>query len=689
MSTTNGGLELMAQTQPQRYLTFNEVVWALDVLQRGVIDRDLATPPGSPAVGDAYIVDGTATGAWTGHENDIAFYFGGVWNFLEPEIAQGRGIYVQDEDLLVRWDPIGSPPAYEVLAVGDVTGPLSSVNANLAAWSGTGGDTLADSGVAPSTDATLAANSDAKLPTEKAVKGYVDGKVAGLSWKQAVRAATTAAVTLSTALENGDTLDGVTLATGDRVLVKNQASATENGIYTVNASGAPTRATDADAGSELVNATVYVSEGTALADTQWTCTTNAPITLGSTSLAFAQLSTGSGTVTSVDASGGVQTASGSAITTSGTIRGAHVINAQTGTSYALIASDRGKHVTQSNASASAYTIAQAGTTGFEDGYFTIVENIGVGALTLTPTTSTINGAATLVLNSGMGMTIFSDGTNYRAIVFERGGISVNAQTGTTYTYLSGDRKKLVTHTNGSAIAGTLPQATGAFGADWYTWVENRGAGTLTITPTTSTIDGAASLALTTNQGCLIVSDGTNYFTMRGVGGSGGGSAAFSYEWIPAGAMTPSVTGGCQSLTTIASAANQPDIQTLNFDATTQEFAQFSLAPPPGWTGGTITFAPVWSHAATTTNFGVVWQLQAVAVSNDDTIAVSYGTAQTSTDTGGTTDDKYDGPTSSAITIAGTPADGDLVFFRVARNPSDGSDTLAIDARLHGLRVFFS
>ena len=100
-------------------------------------------------------------------------------------------------------------------------------------------------------------------------------------------------------------------------------------------------------------------------------------------------------------------------------------------------------------------------------------------------------------------------------------VTVNAQTGTTYTVLTGDRAKLVTHTNASAIAVTLPQATGNFGAGWYYWAENRGAGTVTITPTTSTIDGAVSLALTTNQGALIVSDGTNYFTMRGIGGGSG------------------------------------------------------------------------------------------------------------------------------------------------------------------------
>lgn len=132
-------------------------------------------------------------------------------------------------------------------------------------------------------------------------KAYTDAKVAGLSWKQSVRVATTGAGTLATSFENGDTIDGVTLVTGDRILIKNQSSATENGIYIVAASGAPTRSTDADSGSELVDASCYVSEGTSNADTQWTCTTNAPITLGATSLSFTQIATGGGPFQPLDA----------------------------------------------------------------------------------------------------------------------------------------------------------------------------------------------------------------------------------------------------------------------------------------------------------------------------------------------------------------------------------------------------
>lgn len=168
----------------------------------------------------------------------------------------------------------------------------------------------------------------------------------------------------------------------------------------------------------------------------------------------------------------------------------------------------------------------------------------------------------------------------------------------------------------------------------------------------------------------------------------GNSYGRTARWIPARDMSPSASGGCAALATIASAANQPDIQTLDFDSSSQEFAQFAILMSKRWDRGTVTFAPVWSHAAAAT-FGVVWELQAVAVSNDDTIAVAYGTAQSSTDTGGTTNDVYVGPESAAITVAGSPAAGDVVFFRLARAPANGSDTLNVDARLHGIELYFN
>ena len=120
--------------------------------------------------------------------------------------------------------------------------------------------------------------------TDAANKQYVDAVAQGLAPKDSVRAATTANITISTALNNADVLDGVTLATGDRVLVKNQSAPAENGIYVVAAS--PARATDADAWTELPAAFTFVEQGTANADTGWVCTADQGGTLNTTAVTW-------------------------------------------------------------------------------------------------------------------------------------------------------------------------------------------------------------------------------------------------------------------------------------------------------------------------------------------------------------------------------------------------------------------
>lgn len=105
--------------------------------------------------------------------------------------------------------------------------------------------------------ASLPVVSGANLATQAYVQTYIEG----LNPKQAVRAATAVAGTLASSFENGDIIDGVTLATGDRILIKNQADATENGIYVVQATGAPVRANDMNASSEVKGAYTFVQEG--------------------------------------------------------------------------------------------------------------------------------------------------------------------------------------------------------------------------------------------------------------------------------------------------------------------------------------------------------------------------------------------------------------------------------------------
>ena len=132
--------------------------------------------------------------------------------------------------------------------------------------------------------------------TDAANKGYVDSVAQGLDTKASVVAATTTAGTLATSFANGEVVDGVTLVTGNRLLIKNQADATENGIYVVAVSGAPTRSADMNEGSEFPSAYVFVEQGTVNADSGWVCTNNSPVTLGSTNITFTQFS-GAGTYT--------------------------------------------------------------------------------------------------------------------------------------------------------------------------------------------------------------------------------------------------------------------------------------------------------------------------------------------------------------------------------------------------------
>nr|WP_051410161.1 DUF2793 domain-containing protein [Mesorhizobium sp. LNHC220B00] len=301
MTTSNRlGITELAETQNNRSVTVNEAIAKLEAGATcfAAISIGDTAPPGSPADGDLYVLGASPTGAWSGQGKHVAVYYNAAWFFLPP--IEGALAYAQDDNAYYFY----SGSAWSLFVggggggVGDVVGPASAVNNDIALFDTTTGKLIKDSGVTISTDGTFASNSDAKVTTEKGVKTYVDAKVTGLSWKQAVRAATTANGTLASAFANGSAIDGVTLATGDRILLKNQSSASENGIYVVAASGAPARATDADSGAELVDASVYVSEGTTLADTQWTCTTNAPITPGSTSLAFAQAGIGGFTAAS-------------------------------------------------------------------------------------------------------------------------------------------------------------------------------------------------------------------------------------------------------------------------------------------------------------------------------------------------------------------------------------------------------
>ena len=133
---------------------------------------------------------------------------------------------------------------------------------------------------------------------DAASKSYVDGVSQGLDVKDSCVAATTGNITISTALNNGDTLDGVSLSTNDRVLVKDQSTASENGIYIVGSS--PARADDLAAGADAAGMFTFVEQGTVNADNGFVCTSNkGSAVVGTNNLAFSQFS-GAGQVTAGD-----------------------------------------------------------------------------------------------------------------------------------------------------------------------------------------------------------------------------------------------------------------------------------------------------------------------------------------------------------------------------------------------------
>lgn len=126
--------------------------------------------------------------------------------------------------------------------------------------------------------------------TDATNKTYVDNLVSGLQWHQSVRVASTANITISSP---GTTIDGVTLSSNDRVLLKNQTTGSENGVYQFNgSSSAMTRTSDGTQGNLGANSTFLANEGTVNADTAWTATTNSPITVGTTAIVFAQFGGG-------------------------------------------------------------------------------------------------------------------------------------------------------------------------------------------------------------------------------------------------------------------------------------------------------------------------------------------------------------------------------------------------------------
>jgi hypothetical protein len=263
--------------------------------------------------------------------------------------------------------------------------------------------------------------------TDAATKAYVDSATEGLHIHESVVAATTANVNLANALENGDTLDGITLATGNRILVKNQTTTSENGIYVVQASGQPVRATDFDTATEVDSGDfVFVYSGTANASTGWV-QTNRPATIGTDPIVFTQFS-GAGTYLA-----------GNGLTLTGT-----TFSINTGVTADL---STAQTLTNKSISGSANTLTNIPNNALSN-----------SAITINGTSTSLGGSRTL------GSDDISEGSTNKYFTDERAQDAVGNAVGTGLSY--DDNSGAISNSGVTGITGTADQvvASGSTGS---------------------------------------------------------------------------------------------------------------------------------------------------------------------------------------------------------------------------------
>jgi len=282
-------------------ITATNITGSIATASQGNITT-VGTLTGLTVGGDATIADGANDFDVASHDGTNGLKLGGVLvtadsgeiNVLDGATA---GTAVASKALVVDANKDINLGSGDITAT-NVTGTLQTA----AQTNVTSVGTLDGLAVSASQTVTMGSNritnvADPSQAQDAATKSYVDAVKTGLDVKDSVRVATTASGTLSSAFANNSTVDGITLATGDRILLKNQATASENGIYVVAASGAPTRATDYDETAEVSGGSFcFVEEGTTNADSGWVCSNDGSITVGTTSLSYAQFS-GAGQIT--------------------------------------------------------------------------------------------------------------------------------------------------------------------------------------------------------------------------------------------------------------------------------------------------------------------------------------------------------------------------------------------------------
>jgi len=218
-----------------------------------------------------------------------------------------------------------------------------------------------------------------------------------------------------------------------------------------------------------------------------------------------------------------------------------------------------------------------------------------------------------------------------------------------------------------------------------------------LTATSSAVNEITLANAATGNGPIISSTGETNVDLnlnpKGTGVLKSATAAIKIAgketmWIPAAAMYGPTTNPADGAL-VETTATRPDLNVWDFDASTQQYTQFTVAMPKSWNEGTVTYQVYWSPSTTNTG-NCIFGLQGVACADGDTIDVAFGTAVEVTDAGiGTVEDQQISAESGAMTVAGSPAAGEQSYFQLYRDAADGSDTFTGECRVLGIKLFFT
>ena len=359
----------------------------------------LASDPGSGNFEGRLIYNSTT--------DTIKVYANAAWRSLPHTIVSGGGAGIAEA--LTVSESNGTVTLTLNVADTDSAGLLPAAMWNMLT------DATSDATASKLVKRDASGNAKVATPTDAAhiaTKGYVDAARQGLDVKQSVRAATVGAINISADLEAGDLIDGVTLVAGDRVLVKDQSTATENGIYVAVASGAASRSSDAngtaDTGELKPGTFTFVEEGAVNSDKGFVVSTNGTITIGSTSIAWTQFS-GAGSFTAGD----------------GLSQSGNTINVNVTSNRTAITADA-IDISANYVGQSSITTLGTITTGVWNGTDVAVADGGTGASDATTARTNLGikttggaattTAATLARVAAQGNTAHSSGTSTTAVV---------------------------------------------------------------------------------------------------------------------------------------------------------------------------------------------------------------------------------------------------------------------------------